>query len=182
MIVALDPSSVVIGWAVLRPPEELCEAGLIQPAKHSQSPIDRIRSMLADLRELLGTIQGPEVPIDIVIEVTSGKVNAHRHGGRGAGLAVYGMAVGAAWQVCEDWAAAHQARVHAIPENQWARRVPKWKRSAAIASLFPRYDPAADPGGDMADAIGLACWFLRERTARAACTNKRSTLLEAVVK
>jgi hypothetical protein len=165
MILSLDPSSTVIGWALLREPQDLIEAGLIRPNDPKTTPIHRIRSMAADVRELLTTF----VPDEILVETTSGKVGLNRHSGRGAGLAVYGMAVGAIWHACESWAAPDlfgvgpKPRVHPVEENRWTRGQAKWKRIAAVAGEFSQYDPSTDPGGDMADAIGLACWFIREQ-------------------
>jgi hypothetical protein len=33
--------------------------------------------------------------------------------------------------------------------------------------LFPQYDPEKDPGGDMADALLLNCWFQGVRKLQA---------------
>lgn len=167
MILSLDPSSTIIGWAFLCKPRALVEAGLIRPDSPRAAPIDRIRSMVRDLRELLSE----HVPDEILVEVTSGKVGLRRHKGHGAGLAVYGMSVGAVWQACESWAAQDlfgpgpKPRVHAIDENTWTRGQAKSRRIAAVAADFPQYDAATDPGGDMADALGLVSWFCREQTA-----------------
>jgi len=39
---------------------------------------------------------------------------------------------------------------------------------SGIASRFEQYDPEQDPGGDLADAVGLAAWYLMEHRARLA--------------
>lgn len=86
-----------------------------------------------------------------------------RHHGRGAGLAVYGCGVGAIATEAEHWAEANDAAVEAILENDWTRGVPKNTRQIAIANLYQEYRIGNDPGGDIADAIGMAVWWLRRR-------------------
>lgn len=166
-ILAFDPSSMVTGWALLEEPQELIEAGLIHPLRRRVAPIERIREIIEDVEKLLDTF----CPDDILVEITSGKVGQLRHTGGGAGLGVYGMAVGAVWLACEHWVEQNRHRygagcpeVHPIEENLWTRGQPKGNRIAAVASEFPQYRPATDPGGDMGDAIGLALWFIRERS------------------
>lgn len=151
--------------------ERLIAAGVLVPDKRGVPAADRIGAMKRGLIELLEEFQ----PQAIVLEWTSGKV-AGRHGGGGAGLAIYGLAVGALWQVCEYWATARgqQGRlptVARVNENDWTQGRPKLgtrkpgqvcvSRVGVIAGLYPEYDRAKDPGGDIADAIGLALWYLR---------------------
>jgi hypothetical protein len=40
--------------------------------------------------------------------------------------------------------------------------VPKEDRIAAVAQWFRAYHIKDDPGGDVADAIGLSLWWIRE--------------------
>ena len=47
-------------------------------------------------------------------------------------------------------------------ENDWTGRTQKETRIAWITQEYPTYNPAADPGGDTADAIGLAEWYVKE--------------------
>jgi hypothetical protein len=96
----------------------------------------------------------------VVIEITSGKVarRARGKGHNGAGLSVYGMAVGYLWREC---VAALGESVSTVEENVWTAGVPKDRRARHIATLFPAYRRAKDPGGDVADAIGLGRWYLQ---------------------
>jgi hypothetical protein len=124
--------------------------------------------MADDLRQLLNEFE----PGTVLIEITSGKVGHNRHKGSGAGLAVYGMAVGYLWAVIDCWLRrlpAEQQKnteIVLVKENDWTRGVPKADRIAAVAAEFPAYDTAQDPGGDLADAIALGQWYLREYRAR----------------
>ena len=163
-IFAIDPSSTRTGWAVIQPPERLLQAGLLLPSKTRAASEFRIETMCQDLRDLLDEWQ----PTVVVIEWTSGKVNVKRHGGAGAGLAVYGIAIGALWQTAVVWAESREspAHVRCVDENQWTCGTSKRRRMAAAQCQFPEYHNAVDPGGDIADAIGLASWLLKERRVK----------------
>jgi len=115
--------------------------------------------MSRDLRELLDELQ----PATILIEWTKGKVGERRHQGRGAGLAVYGGGMGYATATADSWAA-DGCQVVGILENDWTRGVKKETRQLAVASMFDDYRASQDPGGDMADAIGMAVWWLKQRS------------------
>jgi len=158
LILSLDPSSTIVGFAFLRIDAGLVRAGVIEPAKRAEPSYRRILSMRIDLRGLLDEYK----PGTILIEWTKGKVG-RRHHGRGAGLAVYGCGVGAIATEAEHWAEANDAEVEAILENDWTRGVPKNTRQIAIANLYQEYRIGNDPGGDIADAIGMAVWWLRRR-------------------
>jgi Holliday junction resolvasome RuvABC endonuclease subunit len=158
-LLALDPSSTRTGYAVFA--GELVDAGLLTPRPRKLDFVPRIHQMAADVRGLIEQY----LPEKIVIEITSGHVG-HRHKGHGAGLSVYGMAVGYLLAVVE----ASGRSVSAIEENVWTRGVPKTKRTAMIAAMYRRqYNPANDPGGDVADAIGLGRFFLAERKVKRDC-------------
>lgn len=165
IVLALDPSSTVVGYAVLRSPGELVEAASILPNSRSDDSFHRCLVMSEELLGILDRIR----PSVILIEWTKGKVNVHRHGGLGAGLAVYGCGVG--WMAANAYAWTKlwpACEVHAVLENDWTRGVPKARRQLAVASAYPEYAAhlAEDSGGDIADAIGLADWWLREQVAR----------------
>ena len=162
-ILSLDPSSTKTGWALLDRSEQLLQGGLLTPDKQQCEPQFRIARMCSDLAQLLSEIE-PEV---ILIEITSGKVGK-RHGGSGAGLGIYGLAVGAVWQAAEAWVRLlpserqSETEIVLIRENDWTRGVPKADRIAGIESRFPEYSSDQDSGGDLADAIGLGQWWLTE--------------------
>lgn len=153
MILALDPSSSCLGYAIMRDACHLQECGRITPAKSRDAAAERIASLGRSLAELLTEVK----PRAIVIEITSGKV-ARRLGKNVQGLGVYGMAVGFLWREC--LATEPPDGVHVVEENVWTRGISKDKRTAAVAAIFRRYRTAADPGGDAADAIGIARWWL----------------------
>lgn len=162
---SLDPGSQITGYAVMAEGERLVEGGVLRPDRTRDPVIDRLRAMKRDLLTLLEQVR-PDV---IVVEFTSGKVGK-RHGGSGAGLAIYGMAVGMLWEVCENWAEVRRAyglpcRVECIPENEWTRGQSKAKRAAVITALFPEYLGENDKGMDIADAIGLNLYMQRKEKA-----------------
>ncbi len=154
-IIALDPSSTCTGYAVMESAETLVSAGLLRP-RSSDEAIERITSMACDLRELITECR----PRKVVIEVTSGKVaGRHRQRSQGAGLGVYGTAVGAMYAVSLIEMGWLRSRVVPIHENTWTHGVPKAQRQRHCAAAFPAYSMADDPGADVADAIGLGCWY-----------------------
>ena len=137
------------------------QAGVILPDSAKDGSFDRDMVMADEVEALLER----ERPAVILVEWTKGKVNINRHKGHGAGLAVYGTGVGSVGRQCWLWSRERpDVQVHAINENDWTRGVPKGQRQLAIASMYPEYAPhlAADTGGDISDAIGLAAWWLRE--------------------
>jgi hypothetical protein len=155
MILAIDPSSTRVGYALMHSANHLAEAGLLKPGKSSDAAIVRIASFGRDLAALITEAK----PTEIVIEITSGKVarRGRQRGMNGAGLGVYGMAVGYLWRTCEVLL---PEGVTTLEENVWTRGVSKADRSTLIASAFRQYKPTTDPGGDVADAIGLGRWYM----------------------
>ncbi|HEV7298709.1 MAG TPA: hypothetical protein VGN72_05030 [Tepidisphaeraceae bacterium] len=153
-ILALDPSSSRTGYALMRDARTLLEAGLLKPNRADDPANDRIRAMSADLLALIGEKQ----PRLIVVEDTSGKVarRTREKGANGAGLAVYGKAVGWILGACE----ATGIETHAVLENVWTRRTHKSTRQHwVIAEFGARYDPVSDSGMDVSDAISLGRWW-----------------------
>jgi len=156
-ILGLDPSSTVVGYAVKGVDGTLVEAGLILPDRRSAGSFERIVSM----RQYLNVVFDRFRPGIVIIEWTKGKVGRRRHHGLGAGLAVYGCGVGAMATECDIWCRKNGAELIAINENTWTRGVPKGHRQLAIAQHYESYRPQADPGGDIADAIGIIDYWLK---------------------
>lgn len=156
-LLAIDPGSVNTGYALFED-DKLVDAGRLH-ASQTWTPVERIHALIADMRKLIADT-GPGT---IVIEITSGKVQA-RHGGGGAGLAIYGVAVGALWATCLQ----HAAQVEAVLENVWTCGVPKRSRQMAVAAAYPQYRASqlVDRGGDIADAIGLGLWYMQRTRLR----------------
>jgi len=126
-------------------------AGLLRPNKTKDDANRRIEVMGAELAALIRDVR----PAVIVVEDTSGKVGHNRHGGGGAGLAIYGKAIGYMTAVAN----ASGFPVAMVKENDWTRGTPKAIRTARVKQWVRNYDESKDPGGDMADAIGLGKWY-----------------------
>lgn len=166
LVVALDPSSTVVGYAVLTMSRDLVEAGLCTPMDRHSCSAARVMELCDDVETLLSRIE----PSVVLVEWTRGKVG-RRHHGRGAGLAVYGTGVGAVLRQVWLWARDEQAygrpvTVESVTENDWTRGVPKAARAMAIGQLYPALATQQDPGYDMHDAVGLADWWLRSQLVR----------------
>lgn len=159
-LLTFDAASRVTGYAVMADRRTLIEAGRLRGKPAKGPPCDRIWSIVQGAIALAVQHQ----PDLILVEVTSGKVQ-RRHKGGGAGLGVHGMACGALFAGLRA-ALTAAATVKAVTENEWTRGVPKAHRAAAVASLFPSYRMADDPGLDIADAIGLGHWWYTEAEPR----------------
>lgn len=164
VILAIDPGSVRAGWCVMKPQGELMAGGVLVPENFKAANHVRINSICEDLRELLDEY----VPGIILLEWVSGHVGRRRHRGAGAYLSVYGVAVGAIWQTVLSWrrslSAEQQSRIEVvlIDEVRWTGQVNKLDRALVIADMFPRYKIKTDPGQDLADAIGLCVYYIRD--------------------
>jgi len=158
-ILALDPSSTRTGIAVMGFDNELIDQFALVPKPDDTSDV-RILIQCRDLRQALD--QGVFKPEVIVIEGTSGKINKKRNKGQGAGMAIYGIAVGAIWMTCNWWAADNKSDcpVEIVLENDWTRGVTKKQRAINMSLIYPQYKPYLDPGLDIGDAIGLGLWWL----------------------
>lgn len=155
-ILALDPSSTCTGWALLADATTLVEWGLLRvPAKVKPPPL-RARGMAQQCIEVADRVR----PAVVVVEYPNSHVQA-RHGGHGAGLAVYGAVVG---YVCGSLRrSGYEVREIDVA---WKSRTPKARIHAIVQAEFEDYDPAEDTSsGDGADAIALGAWFLREEAA-----------------
>lgn len=155
-LISFDPSSSLCGYAIIETiGRKVLEAGLLKPHRKSDPANERIRAMVRDAAELIAE-QDPDA---IVIEDTSGKV-ARRHGtGGGAGLAVYGKAVGWLAATCER---IRPGKVTLILENEWTGGISKARRMLHVRAAAPLIDLSTDTGGDMADAIGIGLYFVRK--------------------
>lgn len=162
MILALDPSSSKVGYAVMRDlsPKGLVELGLLVPSPQSAPPLDRTRQLGTDLADL---IQDHKRMIEaILIEVSltpHGHANDHR---AAATLGVYGLAVGYLLHVAETQAG--DIPIETAEATIWTERKRKPDRTRWISVFYGRaYLPEKDPGGDTADAIGVGRWWLTRR-------------------
>ena len=117
LVLSLDPSSQRTGWAVLDYQERLHAAGPLTPRPGVTTAPERIGEMVRDLPLLLGQFR----PAAVAIEWPSGHGHRRRHQGGGAGLAVYGAAVGACWWQVTLWAATARPEPQAMvqPKVPW---------------------------------------------------------------
>jgi len=175
-IMAIDPSSTCTGYAVLAglAPQDLLDAGRIvgssgvsacawvSPAARDWygrvelAACVRVASMMRDLSDVLSEWR----PETIVVEVPSGKIGTGAKRGARGSLTTYGLAAGAIW----EWSrrAIPAGRVLAVTERMWTRSAgSKRRRQLMVRAIYAnRYDRSRDPGGDVADAVGLGRWFL----------------------
>jgi len=159
-VLSLDPSSTAVGWAVMASATAIVEGGLITPERQAAPYIERVFDIVTDLDLLLDSFE----PATILIEIPTGKVHRRKRPyTHGMGLSVYGFGVGAVWLQCHQWCRRRPSQIIPIFANDWTRGVAKRDRQIAIASMFDHYRIADDPGGDAADAIGMAVWWFRQR-------------------
>lgn len=151
-LLSIDPSSTRVGYALMTGINTLLEAGAFRPATSCETANERNRSMAHDL---IATIREHK-PDQIIIEDTGSHVHAGR-AGAGAGLMVYGKAVGYFLRICEQ-EIGHK-NVLCVEAQVWSRGIRKEKRQAYIAAQFRQYDPKRDRGFDISDAIALGQWF-----------------------
>ncbi len=157
VILSLDPSSTCIGYARFSRDGDLHDAGRIT-SKKSQRATVRMVKLAEEIVELV-ECSTPASRIICVVEIPSGHVNRGRHGGGGAGLSTYGLAVG----YLLGRLASLDVDVRMVEENKWTRGIPKFKRCRLVALKHQSYQPINDPGGDVADAIGLGEWWIMEQ-------------------
>jgi len=154
IMLGLDPSSTRTGYALLKSPTEIIEAGCLRPLRSRDAALSRICHIRSSLVELIHE----HLPNRVCIEVPSGKVGGgQRRGASASAMAVYGMAAGMMLATCLEHCGDHTFPVN---EREWTGRVPKNRRNRLIAAQFPAYREQLnkDRGGDVGDAIGLALW------------------------
>ena len=191
-VLALDPGSQVVGYAVLRGlgAEDLQEGGVLR-ASLARSVLEkaeypawlkemlyapeltawrRILSLVGEVEDLV--MSAIAVGAQIVVEIPSGKIGTGaRRGARGA-LTTYGFAAGCIYQACVSL---RHRSVVPVTERQWTRGAgSKQKRQDGIAAFYRGYyDPQTDPGADLADAIELARWWIAGESNRGRWVGRR---------
>ena len=161
----VDPGSYATGWCAAIPQPDygvkILAAGEIGfQFKHAKHPYHRITDIRNGLARLMNSMTPS--PSLYLIEVTSGKVNKRRHKGGGAGLAIFGVAVGALWQMGLMWKPEDGSEppvVMPVTENQWKGSFGKLKSVRVAEKYSDEYDPQVDPEFNIADAIALAVWY-----------------------
>ena len=162
-IISFDPSSTAIGWAVFFD-EKLKGYGVCRPTNKQAHYISRVKDMLYQIDYLVSSVLGIGQPATLLVETPSGHVHAKKKSSGGHGQSIYGFAVGAVYMdFCnyEDHFVAEP-----VDANDWTRGIPKQTRTRKIGLLYPEYNPKEDKGGDAADAIGMALWWMQEEKVR----------------
>lgn len=160
ILLAIDPSSTRTGYALMSNAQTILDAGLLKPEKNSDPAIMRIVVMAKDLTDLLYETWPDQVVIEIPSAHTAGRL---KFKSAGAGLAIYGLAAGAMFWACNSFT----DKTDTVDAELWTRGIPKKRRQQEIATIFQnRYDATKDVGGDIADAIGLACWWFSKQRAK----------------
>lgn len=173
MIVAtFDGSSSVIGYAVgqwnpARSSPHVIAAGLIHP-KPKKGPVrQRIRQMAVDAMDLVREYGVTHVVVETPAPAAPRAiVKKLGKGGWVPGQATYGMAVG--YLIARMESIGPGVEVADVQADKWTMGTPKARRAMALAYRMPMYaaHQEADKGLDMADAIQLLEWWLRERMYR----------------
>lgn len=158
VLLALDVSSSVTGWAVgrIRDGEipEILDFGVIKPPS-SWDSVRRTDCMILKISKILEDHQVSHVCCEW---------QSHKHTGRRVqGLATLGQAQGA---IRASLAMTH--RVETISEREWVRVkgrcLKKEARAEHVRQTVPSYaarvaeDPKFDPGLDCADSLGILLW------------------------
>ena len=164
IVLGLDPSSTRTGYAMLSGLrcEELLDAGYLRPHRVRDSAIDRIRAMRDDTYQL---IHADTQVIAIETPTPGGKRYARRRGQAQYGVAV-GVMLGVAWQWRDEYP--YNRIVAPIAADVWTGGKPKSSRRPIIEALYPQIRQALadqDDGGDIADAIGVARYYLEDPQA-----------------
>lgn len=154
-IMGCDPSSTKIGLAVLNEQGRLLDAMLIKPNKASDPFHIRVDAMLRDFGKAWRAWYPDYVALEMPSDHAAGRIK-----GRSQGLAIYGFAVGAVWELLGDHITRDKTKLYDAQE--WTNRKKKEDRAIELAMRRPEYKaimdarPRKDPGYDVADAIQLA--------------------------
>ena len=160
VLLAVDPSLRRTGYAVGRGlrPDQLLDGGYLTPDDQQGPMVLRVASLAQQLLE----VARDEGVTDVVIEIPEHKSHQRVKGsGAGAGLARYGMAVGAMTQaMVAEFGLEH---VVGVTPTGWKGGGSKANTRAGVAAIYPSYAAAIqssfkDSGGDLADAIGVMRW------------------------
>jgi len=173
LLLSLDPDTKAIGAALFKGGTLMHWNVLRSGVDDSIRRIEVLGGLLWDTYHNL--MAQTKVMPEVVIETPS----IHQNARSGAGLAVYGFAVG---RYYEQMHTASDGNVSGVSVDEWtrdcrsragpagggARIMSKVQRAATVAAEYETYDPAKDEGSHAADAIALGAWFVRKREAERA--------------
>lgn len=162
VLLALDASSSVIGWAVFKG-HQFGGAGLAQSPRSWDSE-RRIRDNTDEILEIIRKFGVTRIVMEWQSHLrAAGCRNAN-------GLATLGQAQGDVRGVIRH--VFPDIPIGLVSEREWTkpesggRNLSKIERAESVKHLCPDYglaiekDPKIDPGLDMADAVGLGLWWL----------------------
>lgn len=150
-ILAIDPSSSIVGYALMEGPFSYIDAGRLTPDRSTYNAITRIRSLASQLHDVIAELK----PLTIIIEWPCPHMHRGRQGG-GHGMTTYGSAAGYMLATIDLFVG---VQIETIDEQLWTKGKKKARRTEAIRQLFPAYAKCKDSGGDIADALGLGRWW-----------------------
>jgi hypothetical protein len=167
IIISVDPSSTKSGVACFEKASETTPfielfGSLIDATAMKGSSYDRIRFITDQIEAILNNTicplkQAHSYTVIALIEVPTGRVHGDRHGGHGAGLSIYGMAVGAVLQLLRMNSVVDQV---VCMTTQWTGGFSKDKRLILAKKIMPSFDWATDKGFDVADAAAMVAMAL----------------------
>ena len=157
-ILGIDPSISRTGWAIVDGAGGLGDFGVFASSAAKGTTADRTTVLCRNVIKL-ALSQCPDV---IVVEVPSRHVWRRVAASGGAGLAIYGFAAGAVYATLQGDLAATWEMAEAVA-GKWNGNEKKATRQQAMKAMFPSYRDTKDPGGDIADAIGLGLWWVNEQ-------------------
>lgn len=158
IILALDPSSQAIGYALMDASFHLLVCGVILPAKRDMLAMMRIEDMVAYLPTVIERFaREGRTPTRVLVEVMT-EPQYSRQPGRVSALVVCANAQAAAWWECRRMM---PGKTYWIP-NTWCRGQSKRVR-LLTAMTYKNYNPAEDTGMDASDAICIARWWLSKQ-------------------
>jgi hypothetical protein len=149
-VLAVDASSTAMGLVMIHG-GEIKDTRLVKPPDSLDS-IARARWMA---RHLSGEIR-TQFPDVVLIERTTGM----HHAARPVAVSVASFAQGVLYVVVTGLVGFNV--VHFVAENQWTRGLGKKKQRVESTRLaYPEIANEHDPGGDIADAVGLGMWWIQ---------------------
>ena len=156
-ILSLDPSLSVVGWCVADVDGreiEVARVGRVASSREG-TPVERTRLLCEEVRRVAYDYAvmptGYSKLVTALIEVPSGRT-AMRHRGGGHGLAVYGFAVGAIYEMFYSLL----GHVETVDEGVWTGSRSKQVRKKIAVEHYEPLKRIKDPGMDISDEIGRA--------------------------
>lgn len=176
IILVFDPSIINTGWAVLKPwaTVQMASAPTLRLLAHGvirsreQDPYDRLFVICNDACNKATECRAT----DVVIETTSGKVGKTHKGG-GAGLSMYGVAVGGLVMALDLYRMVETSTwldrrfmLHRVLENLWTAGQPKHstgKRTGRHEQTLAEFGLPKKTTDHETDAIALGTWWYANR-------------------